>query len=99
MANVGGPDGPERHNRPGTPYDAGQPRLEEWMRGRMTGPPVLLDRPDADALLDQYRETAAVKGWRVEGASVMFNHTHLVLGVGGDPHPQGGRSAHRTPCP
>lgn len=88
VSNVGGPDGPERHNRFGTPYSTGQPKLEAWMRSRMTGPPVSLARPDALALIEQYRETAAVKGWRVEGASVMFNHTHVVLGVAGDPDPQ-----------
>jgi REP element-mobilizing transposase RayT len=76
------------HNVPGTPYDADMPRLEAWVRRQMKGPPVTLDKPDAEAMIAQYRETARIKGWELQAASVMFNHTHIVIGVPGDPDPQ-----------
>ena len=77
------------HNIPGTPYDADMPLLEKWVRGQMTGDPVSLGRDEADALIAQYQETARVRKWSLEAASVMHNHTHLVVGVADDPDPQG----------
>jgi len=89
VGNVRDTDGKQlTHNVPGTPYDAAIPALERHVRGQMTGNPVTLDRPQAEALIIQYQETALVRGWRQEAASVMFNHTHLVVGVNGDPDPQ-----------
>jgi REP element-mobilizing transposase RayT len=76
------------HNIPGTPYDADMPRLEAWVREQMTGPPVTLERPEAEALVAQYQETARIRQWGLQAASVMFNHTHIVVGVPGDPDPQ-----------
>lgn len=88
VGNVRQPDGTHiPHNTPGTPYDSDRPRLEAWVRDHMTGEPVSLGRPEADALIEQYRETARVRVWSLEAASVMFNHTHLVVGVPGDPDP------------
>ncbi|MFO0797826.1 MAG: hypothetical protein U0804_10125 [Gemmataceae bacterium] len=75
------------HNLPGTPYDRDVPELEGWTRERLRGEPVVLDCSDAVALVGQYRETAGVRGWRLEAAAVMFNHTHVVVGVPGDPAP------------
>jgi len=49
---------------------------------------VTLEKPDADALIEQYQETARIKGWELHAASVMHNHTHVVTGVPGDPDPQ-----------
>jgi REP element-mobilizing transposase RayT len=54
----------------------------------MVGPPVSLDLRDAAAIIAQYQETCRIRGWELEAASVMFNHTHLVVGVVGDPKPQ-----------
>src|SRR5262249_4104116 len=36
----------------------------------------------------QYRETTRIRNWSLEAASVMYNHTHIVVGVLGDPDPQ-----------
>jgi hypothetical protein len=33
-------------------------------------------------------ETALIRNWSLEAASVMHNHTHVVVGVLGDPDPQ-----------
>ena len=76
------------HNIPGTPFDAAMPELEAFTRSQMKGPPVHLDKPAADAMIKQYQETARIRGWELEAASVMHNHTHLVVGVSGDPDPQ-----------
>ncbi|CAN5573183.1 transposase [soil metagenome] len=75
------------HNIPGTPYDADMQALEQHIRSRMTGPPVSLDRIAAEAMVTQFQETARIRGWELQAASVMDNHTHLVVGVPGDPDP------------
>jgi REP element-mobilizing transposase RayT len=76
------------HNVPGTPYDADMPELEAYVRQDMTGSPVKLKQPEADAMMGQYQETARIRHWGLCAASVMHNHTHIVVGVPGDPDPQ-----------
>jgi hypothetical protein len=76
------------HNIPGTPYDADMPTLESYARSKMTGPPVTLDRSAAEAMIGQYQETCGIRGWELQAASVIYNHTHIVVGVVGDPEPQ-----------
>ncbi len=89
VGNVRDIDGDQvRHNIPGTPYDADIPALTNYVRENMTGPPVALSKLDADALIKQYLETARIRQWSLCAASVMFNHTHEVIGVPGDPDPQ-----------
>ena len=74
-------------NTPGEPPSDAIPPLERYAREGMTGEPVLLSRPQADALLVQFHETAAYRGWALDAAAVMTNHVHLVFGVPGDPDP------------
>jgi REP element-mobilizing transposase RayT len=89
VGNVRDEDGTHAsHNVPGTPYDEDLPYLEAWVRERMQGEPVTIEKPEADALIRQYQETARIRNWSLEAASVMFNHTHLIVGVPGDPDPQ-----------
>jgi REP element-mobilizing transposase RayT len=76
------------HNVPGTPFDSDMPGLESYVREHMTGPPVKLDFADANALILQYQETARIRRWFLQAASVMFNHTHIVISVPGDPDPK-----------
>ncbi len=76
------------HNIPGTPYDADMQELEAFTRSIMKGPPVHLEQFAADAMIQQYQETARIRVWELEAASVMYNHTHLIVGVDGDPDPQ-----------
>jgi len=76
------------HNILGTPFDANMPRLEAWVKDQMKGPPVTLGTPEALAMIAQYQETAQIKKWGLLAASVMYNHTHIVVGVPGDPDPQ-----------
>jgi REP element-mobilizing transposase RayT len=89
VSNVRDADGNQViHNTTGTPYDADMPNLEAWVRDQMTGPPISLGIADAETMIRQYQETARIRRWSLEAASVMFNHTHIVIGVPGDPDPQ-----------
>src|ERR1700722_15033166 len=76
------------HNIPGTPFDTDMPKLEFHARSIMNGPPVSLDKRDAEVWIAQYQETARIRGWELQAASVMYNHTHVVVGVPGDPEPE-----------
>ena len=88
VGNVRNPDGTQvKHNIPGTPFDADMPLLQAWACQHMKGPAVQLDRANADVLIGQYLETAGVRQWELQAASVMYNHTHVVVGVPGDPEP------------
>jgi len=71
----------ETHNTFATPYDGDMDRLEQWTRNRMTGEPVALTTADALAMIDQYQETARIRKWDFVAASVMFNHTHILVGM------------------
>ena len=75
------------HNVPGTPCDEDIPGLEEAAQLLMKGPPIHLDRLQAEAALAQFRETAEHRGWAIEAAAIMYNHIHIVVGVPGDPSP------------
>jgi hypothetical protein len=89
VGNVRQADGAQvTHNLPGTPYDADLPGLVAYTREHMTRPPVTLGRAEADAVIGQYQETARIRKWFLHAASVMYNHTHVVVGVRGDPDPQ-----------
>src|SRR5437868_4444484 len=68
------------HNTPGTPFDADMPALKSHAQSIMKGLPVSLAKPDADALIAQYQETSRIRGWELQAASVMFNHTHIIVG-------------------
>jgi hypothetical protein len=39
-------------------------------------------------MIQQYYETARIRKWSLEAASVMYNHTHIVVGVLGDHDPK-----------
>ena len=89
VSNVRDGDGPEvRHNRPENEYDANLPDLERSAREGLVGPPVRIDRDQAEELFDQFRETETVRAWRIFAVSIMANHCHLVVGVPGDPEPE-----------
>jgi hypothetical protein len=88
VGNVRDQDGSQvSHNLPGTPFDADIPPLEAFVREHMKGSPVYLDKADSEALIAQYCETAIIREWTLHAASVMHNHTHVVVGVSGDPGP------------
>jgi len=89
VANVRDDDGNRViHNIPGTPCDANMPLLEAWMRERLKDEPVSLDHCDAAVLIGQFQETARIRRWTLQAASVMFDHSHVIVSVPGDPDPQ-----------
>src|SRR3954467_15000966 len=74
--------GPEvRHNTPGTPCDADIPALHAYVQSRMLGGPYHLVREGAEAMIGQYQQTSRIRGYELCAASVMTDHTHLVVGV------------------
>ncbi|QDT17992.1 transposase [Alienimonas californiensis] len=75
------------HNRPQTEIDAAKPSLERVAQRRMTHPPTRLHAECVRPLLNQFAETAGVRGWRCLAAAVMADHVHLLIGVNGDPAP------------
>ena len=75
------------HDMPDSAMDGPMPGLEAAARSSMLGPTVLLDQPQADAVAEQFRETARYRGWLILAGAVMPNHIHLVVGVPGDPSP------------
>jgi REP element-mobilizing transposase RayT len=80
--------GPEvRHNQPGTPADADMPGLAASSRAALKCSPMLLVLEQAVALLAQFQETAASRGWQLLAVAIMANHFHIVVGVPGDPDP------------
>jgi REP element-mobilizing transposase RayT len=82
-------EGPRiEHDVPGTPCDVDIPALRESARANMTGPPIYLTSEQAPALLAQFQETAAHRGWQLLAVAIMANHVHLVVGVLGDPEPE-----------
>jgi hypothetical protein len=89
VGNVRESDGTQvTHNVPGTPCDADMPLLEAYVRRHMSGSPVQMEQRDAEAMIRQYQETARIRGWILQAASVMVDHTHVVISVPGDPDPQ-----------
>ena len=89
VGNIRDMDGNQvKHNMPGTPFDANLPGLEAYVRDHITGSPVTLEQADANVMIAQYQETARIRKWALQAASVMYNHTHLVVSVPGDPDPK-----------
>jgi REP element-mobilizing transposase RayT len=76
-----------RHNIPGTRCDKDIRGLHSFAEQQLAHEPVMLERDQASALADQFRETAQYRGWNLLAAAVMRNHVHLVVRVEGDPAP------------
>ena len=82
VSGVKQPDGTRlEQNQPGTPYAANLPALHTYASGLMKGEPVWLTPQQTGILLDQFRETARVRGYNLLGLAIMANHVHLVVEV------------------
>lgn len=89
--------GPEvRHNAPGTDCDADMPRLERYVRDHMLDRPFYLIAEQAVVMVGQYQETSRIRGFELCAAAVMPDHTHLVVGVPGDPDPHHLRELYKS---
>jgi REP element-mobilizing transposase RayT len=88
VSSVPQPKGPQRRNNVvGTPYDRHKPSLIRAAQQHQKHESVLLTQAQATVLLDQFRETANHRRWRLHAVAVMANHVHLVVEVVGDPPP------------
>ena len=85
VSSVPQPEGSQRrHNIVGTPYDRHKPSLTRAAQRQQKHTSVLLTQAQAMPLLDQFRETAKHRRWRLHAVAVMANHVHLVVEVAGD---------------
>jgi len=71
----------------GTPTARPQPGLEAYARIIMPADATVLSYEHAHALLPQFHETAAHRGWAIDAVAVLSTHVHLVFGVPGNPDP------------
>ncbi len=67
------------HDRPQTDYDRDIPALRAAAQQQMKGEPILLTAEQAGVVLEQFRETAAYRGWTLHAVAIMANHFHAVL--------------------
>src|SRR5437016_1091471 len=67
------------HSLPGQEYEDAMPGLQRASIEQLQGPPVTVDLPQAEQLLEQLQETAGYRGWTLHAVSIMFNHIHLVV--------------------
>jgi REP element-mobilizing transposase RayT len=81
--------GPQiRHNVPGTEYDADIPGYARSASRLLKCPPIFFNVAQATAMMSQFHETTAHRGWRLCAAAILVNHFHIVVGVPGDPEPE-----------
>jgi REP element-mobilizing transposase RayT len=81
------PDARIEHDLPGEPWEEELPGLHRAAMSQMKAPPIYLDLEQAEALLDQFQETATHRNWTLLAVAVMANHFHIVVEVPGDPDP------------
>ena len=81
------------HNRPGEIVDANLPRLENAARGLLKQDPIRLNAEQAAVLIQQFQETARIKGWSLLAVSVMADHVHWVVGIDDSLHGRTARQA------
>jgi len=75
-------------NEPGTLPAMPNAALLNSAERNLKSKPILLERLQATALLDQFQETCRIRGWLLIAAGIMKSHIHLVVGVPGDPDPE-----------
>jgi REP element-mobilizing transposase RayT len=78
------PDDPEtesriEHAQPGDEYEGTILGLQRAAAEQMKGPPVRVNLAHAEALLEQFQETARHRGWDLLAVSIMYNHVHLIV--------------------
>jgi REP element-mobilizing transposase RayT len=84
-----GPDGHKViHNTPGTEYDDTLPPLRNYAGSILKCAPIFLQKPHAEALAEQFHETANHRGWCLVAVAIMPDHIHLIVGMDDDPEPE-----------
>jgi hypothetical protein len=62
--------------------------LQAAARAHLKCSPILLNPPQAEALLGQFQETATYRAWLLLAVAIMTWHFHVVVGVEGDFGPE-----------
>src|SRR5262245_28483307 len=62
------------HNVLGSELDRGLGGLHRHAQSLMQCAPILLTRPQAEALQEQLRETCRHRGWELRAVAIMANH-------------------------
>lgn len=75
------------HNSVGTDYDKEMPGLERESQASMLGEPTYLTVSQAQAVVEQFQQTAQVRNWELIAVAVMSNHFHILVGVEEDSDP------------
>jgi REP element-mobilizing transposase RayT len=88
VSPIAGPDEKYRLIRnSGDPVPGGIPALERYHESRLKSEPIYITGDHARVLLDQFRETTRIRNWLLLAVAIMANHTHVIVGVPGDPDP------------
>ena len=64
------------HNLPGTEYDRDVPDLNRHSEESLKGPPIVLKLAQANALFEQFCETARIREWNLSAVGIMRTHVH-----------------------
>ncbi|NMC21544.1 MAG: hypothetical protein GYA33_14135 [Thermogutta sp.] len=70
------------------PFEPPMPGLQATSAGNQTFPTAALQPDLAPPLLDQFRQTAHLRAWRLEAAAIMVDHVHVVVGIPDDCRPE-----------
>ena len=76
-----------RLNQVGSESASSQRGIQVKSRRMMLGDPIYLKQPLAVPLLDQFKETADHRGWKLHAVAIMANHIHLLVTVHDNPEP------------
>ncbi len=89
VASVRRGPGPRRErDRHGEPCEPPMPGLQVTSARNQTSPTAELHADFARALLDQFRQTACARAWRLEAAAIMRDHVHVIVGIPDDCRPE-----------
>jgi REP element-mobilizing transposase RayT len=58
-----------------------QPLLEEWCHKHMKAQPLVLTRPQRQAVEKVIREHSTIRGWELAAVSARLNHVHVAVTV------------------
>jgi REP element-mobilizing transposase RayT len=78
----------QRRNVRGTDDSRSMAGLKRASQSRLKCPPILLSLLQAEALLDQFHETAKYRSWECLAVAIMRTHVHLLVEVVDDPDPE-----------
>ncbi|GAB4127899.1 transposase [Thermopirellula anaerolimosa] len=82
-----GPGSRRERDRYGEPFEPPMPGLQATSARNQAFSTAALQPDLARPLLEQFRQTAYVRGWRLEAAAIMADHVHVVVGISDDCRP------------